>query len=287
MKKIVSTLLVLILTACAPGALPSATPTRTATSAVTHTITPSIIPSPTLTPTPVPNGPCDNPLVPLAIGNHWSYRAITDSGEKTYNLRAVERQDSANILMLVEFGDEDTSVREPVICQDGAIENFPLFVMDMLFADLLHKFINTYHDTGIYAPAHASFAETGWILDWQAFYLTEEDAQIKNPMGPPDLFLMSSSPIDLIFQMDGSREAVTVPAGEFPQALKVLHSFTLSATLGTGAGGYLTIDTTQWYEPYLGLIRAQVDSATYTTGGQKLSIPLKSILELVEFTLGN
>ena len=285
MKKSLLFFTVLVLTACAPAIPPTPTLTPTHTALPTSTATP--IPTKCLSPTPVRNGPCDNPLGPLVIGNQWKYRVTTDNGEKLYNLQAVERQDSANILMLVEFGDEDTSVREPVICQDGAIENFPLFVMDMLFADLLNKFINTYHDTGIYAPAHTSFAETGWILDWQAFYLTEEDAQIKNPMGPPDLFLMSSSPIDLTFQMDGSREAVTVPAGEFPQALKVLHSFTLSATLGTGAGGYLTIDTTQWYKPYVGLIRTQVDSATYTTGGQKLSIPLKSILELVEFTPGN
>ena len=287
MKKVVFTILVLILTACAPAALPSAKPTLTATSTVTPTITPSVTPSPTMTPTPFPNGPCDNPLVPLVIGNHWTYRVTTDNGEKIYNLKAVERRDSGNILMLVEFGDEEKSVQERVVCLNGVIEDFPLFVMDMLFADKLNNFMNTYHDNGIYAPAHASFAETGWILDWQAYYLTEEGAQIKNPMGPPDLFLLPSSPIDLTFQMDGSREAVTVPAGEFPQALKVLHNFTLSATLGTGSGGHLTLDTTQWYEPYVGLLRAQVDSASYTTGGQKLSVPLKSVLELVEFTSGN
>lgn len=285
MRKVALLIFVFILTACAPAVPPSPPPT----AASTATSIPTITPSPTVTPspTPVPNGPCDNPLVPLAVGNHWTYRVTTDNGEKLYNLRAVERQDSGNILMLVEFGDQDKSVRERVVCLNGVIEDFPLFVIDMLFADLLNKFINTYHDTGIYAPAHASFAETGWLLDWKANYLTEEDAQIKNPLGPPDLFLLTSSPIDLIFQMDGSREAVTVPAGEFRQALKVLHSFTLSATLGSGAGGHLTVETTQWYEPYVGLIRVQIDSASYTTGGQKLSIPLKSILELVEFTPGN
>jgi len=158
--------------------------------------------------------------------------------------------------------------------------------MDMLFADLLNKFINTYHDTGIYAPAHVSFAETGWVLDWKAYYLTEEDAQIKNPMGPPDLFLLTSSPIDLTFQMDGSREAVTVPAGEFPQALKVLHNFTVSATVGSG-GGHLTLETTQWYEPYVGLVRAQLDSASLRMGMQEFSVPMESTLELVEFKAGD
>jgi hypothetical protein len=188
--------------------------------------------------------------------------------------------------MLVEFGDEEQSVQERVVCLDGVIEDFPLFVMDMLFADRLNKFMNTYHDTGIYAPSHASFAETGWVLDWEAFYLTEEGAQIKNPMGPPDLIIGASAPIDLAFKMDGAREAVTVPAGEFPQALKVLHNFTVSAAWG-GYGGHLTIETTQWYEPYVGLIRAQVDTASYSMGAQETRIPWNSVLELVEFTPGS
>lgn len=281
MKKVALFFLVFILIGCAPAPVPSPTPT------VTNTVTPAptITSSPTATPTPVPDGPCDNPLIPLVVGSHWTYRVTTEGGEKIYNLRAVERQDVGNIVTVVEFGDEEQSVQERVVCLDGVIEDFPLFVMDMLFADRLNKFMNTYHDRGIYAPAYTSFAETGWVLDWQAFYLTEDGALIENPMGPPDLVIGSSSPIDLTFQMDGSREAVTVPAGEFPQALKVLHNFTVSGTLGSG-GGHLTLETTQWYEPYVGLVRAQVDSASFTTGGQKLSVPWKSILELVEFTPG-
>jgi hypothetical protein len=109
---------------------------------------------------------------------------------------------------------------------------------------------------------------------------------IKSPFGPPDLIIGISSPIDIAFRMDGSHEAVTVPAGEFPQALKVSHDFTVSATLG-GSGGHLIIETTQWYEPYAGLVRAQLDKATLSTDLQKMSVPMKSILELIEFTPGN
>jgi len=283
MKKIV-TILILILTACAP-AIPPATPTSTNTATSIPTITPSATPSPTMTPTPVPNGPCDNPLVPLVTGNHWRYRVTTETGEKMYDLRVLERVDSGNVLMLVEFGDGEQSVQERVVCLNGVIEDFPLFVMDMLFADKLEKFMNTYHDRGIYAPAHASFAETGWILDWQAFYLTEDGARIKNPLGPPDLNIGQSAPIDIAFKMDGTREAVTVPAGEFPQALKVSHDFTMSATWGA-YGGHLTLKTTQWYEPYVGLVRAQVNTASYSIGIQEFSVPWNSVLELVEFTPG-
>jgi len=225
--------------------------------------------------------------VPLAIGNQWTYRVGTGSGESLYTLKALERRDSRNIVMVVEFADQKKgeTVQELVVCQDGAIENFPLFVMDMLFADQLNKFMNTYHNKGSYAPAHATFVENGWVLDWQTDYLTEDSATITSPSGGPGLVLVQSSPIDLFFETDGTREAVSVPAGEFPQALKVLHNFTVSATFGSG-GGYLTIETTQWYEPFVGLVRARVDTASFTTGGQKASVPLTSILELVDFTPG-
>jgi hypothetical protein len=286
MKNLALVFLVACLTACAPAAAASPTADPTATERATPA--PTFTPSPTFaaTSTPPPGGPCDNPLVPLAIGNHWKYRVTTESGSREYDLRVLERRDSGNILMLVEFADQDKSVQERVVCLDGAIEDFPLFVMDMLFAERLNKFMNTYHDRGLYAPSHAALAENGWALDWEVFYLTEDSAGITNPAGGPGLIFVQSSPIDIVFRMDGSREAVTVPAGEYPQALKVSHDFTVTTTVGSG-GGHLIIETTHWYEPYVGLVRAELDKATLSTSQQELSVPMMSILELIEFTPGN
>jgi hypothetical protein len=284
MKRFVFLVLILILTACAPAVLP-ATPTATGTATLVPTLTLTPTSTATMTPTPVPNGPCDNPLIPLAVGNQWTYRVTTDGMEKIYHLRAVEQKDIGNIVTVVEFGDEQQSVQEKVVCLNGVIEDFPLFVMDMLFADRLNKFMNTYHDQGLYAPSYALLADTGWALDWQAFYLTEDIATIQNPLGGDNLSIVQSSEMDLTFHTDGTREAVTVPAGEYPQALKVLHSFTMTATWGSN-GGHLIIDTTQWYEPYVGLVRAQVDTASFSMGIQKAGIPWNSVLELVGFTLG-
>jgi hypothetical protein len=225
--------------------------------------------------------------VPLAVGNQWTYRATTESGEALYTLKAVERQDGANVIVLVEFTDQKngTSVQEQVVCLDGAIEGFPLFVMDMLFGDLMGKHVNTYHDSGVYAPAYASFAENDWVLDWGARYLTEEGVRIENPGEGLPLLIGQNSPIELSFQMDGTREPVTTGAGEYPGALKVTQSFLLPTTLGAN-GATLTLDTTQWYEPYVGLVRAQVDSASLDIFGQPVSVPMQSSLELVEFVPG-
>jgi len=286
MKRAAMLILIVVLSACAPDIAESPTPQPQATATQTSTSTPIPTPTSTVTPTPPPNGPCDNPLVPLVIGNQWKYRVTTDSGEREYSLKVLERVDSGNILMRVEFADQEKSVQERVVCLNGVIEDFPLFVMDMLFAERLNKFMNTYHDRGIYAPDHASLAAKNWTMEWQVYYLTEDGARITNPLGPPDLNIGQSAPIDIAFNMDGTREPVSVPAGGFPQALKVSHDFTVSATWGS-YGGHLTIETTQWYEPYVGLLRAQVDKASYSIGIQESGIPWNSVLELIEFTPGN
>jgi len=279
------TVIIFMLTACNAPFIPAAT------NIAVPTFTATVPPTPTLTPTPVPTGPCDNPLVPLSIGNQWKYRVTTESGEKFYMLKAVERQDDANIVMLVEFTNETDSIslKESVVCRDGAIENFPLFVMDMLLSDYLRKFFNTYHDTGNYAPAYAAFVKNNWNMEWRAEYLTEDRVYLKNPQGGSDMFVVESSPIHISFQTDGSREAVTVPAGEFSQALKITHRFTMTPTITLPTGGmdgFLTVYTTQWYEPYVGLVRTQIDSMPLKTGMQEFNVPIKSVIELVEFLSG-
>lgn len=284
MKKVIYFLL-LLLTACVPAAtaLPTAAPTNTPVPIPTAMVVP--------TSTAVPNGPCDSPLLPLSTGNKWTYRVTTENGESLYSLKALNREDGRNIIINVEFTNQkkDATVREPVVCMNGAIENFPLFVMDMHFSNYLEKDFNTYHDKGTYAPNYQTFVETNWLTAWNLEYLTEDYVNIKNPIGGSDLVVMQSSLIDLSFKTDGTREAVTVPAGNYPQALKILLdiSFPVTLTLPTGGtGGMLTLDTTQWVVPYIGLVRAQVDKAYLLLNQQRISVPVVNMIELVEFNSG-
>jgi hypothetical protein len=295
MKNSILFFIALMLTACSTTTPSILTPTITATDTPTPTIVPTSTPTPTPTithsPTPVPIGPCDNPLVPLATGNLWQYRATTDNEEFFYTLEALEQNESHNIVVLVDFIDHtrEDAVQERVVCQNGAIDNFPLFLMDMHFSDYLDKLFDTYHDSGVYAPGYPTFVENNWEMEWETKYLTEDRFRVKNPMDGSGLHVIESSPIYLSFKIDGTQEEVTVPAGEFPQAIKVAHSFSLIVTLTLptgGVGGSIVFDTTQWYEPYVGLIRSQVDAAWIETGSQKFSAPFNSVIELVEFTPG-
>jgi hypothetical protein len=284
MKKTVSLLLLLVLGACS---------TTTASPTPTPVPTNTLVPTPVITPTStsVPNGPCDNPLLPLTAGNEWKYRVTTENGETLYTLKSLSIEERANVIAKVEFTNlkNNVTVTEPVVCLDGGIENFPLFVISMYFSDYLEKDFNTYHDTGIYAPSYQTLVQNDWAMNWEVKYQTEDSAQIRNPMGGEALIVMQASFINLSFAMDGTREAVDVPAGSYPQALKVGHSFRFPASLflpNLATGSTLTIYTTQWYEPYVGLVRAQVDRTTIFFNAQEMEMPIVSTIELVEFASG-
>ncbi|MBI3153766.1 MAG: hypothetical protein HYZ21_16670 [Chloroflexi bacterium] len=289
MKRILSFLFLLALTAC--GTAVAAPPTLTATVPPTDTIVPTSTLPPTLTTTPVPSGPCDNPFLPLATGNEWTYRVTGEGGEALYTLKTLDRNDGRNIVIMVEFTDQKNNVTvvEPVVCTDGAIENFPLFVMIMHFSDYLEGNFNTYHDTGTYAPSYPTLAENNWSMDWELKYLTEDGVSLRNPTDGTAFIMGQSVPINLSFKTDGTREAVTVPAGNYPQALKAPHSFSFSGSLFLPTGvtaSIFTLNTTQWYEPYVGLVRAQVDSASLFFYKQDTAVPMVSVIELVEFKKG-
>jgi hypothetical protein len=126
-------------------------------------------------------------------------------------------------------------------------------------------------------------------MEWQSEFLTEDRVYLKNPQGGSDMFLIESSPIRVSFWTDGTRKAVAVPAGEFSLALRITQDTTMTPTITLptgGTDGLLTLHATHWYEPYVGLVRAQIDSASLEVNAQKINAPIQSVLELVEFTQG-
>ncbi len=279
------------ISACSPGQLFGPTLTATPTITLTPTITATPTNTPTLTATPVPDGPCDNPLLPLGTGDQWTYRVTTMRGESRFRLTSLGIQKGANIVALVEYSDpkNNLTIRDSVICQEGAIVNYPLFVLNMLFSDYLDKYIDTYHESVDYAPNYQSLIQNNWAMNWQAGYLTENEVYLRDPSGGIDLFIPFNTHIELSFYLNSSWESVTAPVGNFPQALKITQDFYLPVTFttpgsGAGIGGSLKIITTQWYEPYIGLVRAQITSAFFNG---TVNLPIEGTLELVEFAPGN
>jgi hypothetical protein len=296
-KNMILSILVMLVVSCTgPAAFPSPIPSPTIvpSSTPTHTSTPTEIPpTATLTGTPVPGGPCDNPIVPLVTGNQWSYLVTGEKNSYSFDLGVGEREDVGNINIDIELIDHarNRDLKELVVCRDGAIDNFPLYFMSMLLSDYLDGIINTYKKNGQYAPAYSEFAQSNWILDWQPRYMSEEQITISNPAGDGSFTLLRESPIDLFFTTEGKFEPVTVPGGSFQQALVVTTDYSMEVTVlvqGVHGSGTLVIYTTQWVVPYLGLVRAELTSASMSfVKGQADRMPVHSVLELVKFVPGN
>ena len=148
---------------------------------------------------------------------------------------------------------------------------------------------NTFYQSGIYAPAYSELVANNWLFNWGAEYLTEEAMCFTNVVENVGLCINRTSPIDLTFETQGEYESVTVPAGTFPQALKVSFSFRMATTLvypTLATSAPLTVTTTQWYAPFIGLVRSQIDSAgVEILPGQESAAPVDSVVELIEYTV--
>jgi len=280
----------LVMNACNPTALPDPArpPTPTAALAPANPPTATIPATATNTPTPtltatatsVPNGPCDNPLVPLGQGNRWVYRVTSSNGEASFSLTSQGLQPGGNTSVLVAFSDQNhnLTITEPVKCQDGAIVDFPLFVLNMLFSPNLDKYIPAAYVSGIYAPNYQSLIQNNWVLNWQERYLTKEAVNLKDPRGLAGLSIPANTQMDVSYVLNNLHEPVVSPAGNFPQALKITQFLSLLVV-----GGLLYIGIGEWYEPYTGLVRAQINAVLL--GNERL--PIESTLELMEFTPAN
>jgi hypothetical protein len=228
----------------------------------------------------------------LDVENWWRYHATSSLGESNYKMRVLGWDETVGLNASIEMTNLGTSVvdHDLVTClEGGGIEDFPLFFVSMQLGDYLDGVLNTYYQSGIYAPPYQELFTSSWLLGWEAEYWTEEPACFTKVMNDGSLCIGRSSPIELKFYTEGQNESVTVPAGTFPNAIKVKFTLRMATTIvlpGMNTSAPLTVETTQWYEPFLGLVRSEI-STSYVEllPGQNSTAPIFSVIELVEYAV--
>jgi hypothetical protein len=273
-------LIFLLLHACEASPQLTALPT---TTNLPPTSTPTEIPptsTPTLIPTPVPEGPCTNVLYPLLPGNEWVYQTSGAEGQAqmTFQVTGVE-----NDLASFQVIDENAGVttNDTVRCQDGAVVNLPLIYISLLLSDYLDGVLNTYQESGVTAPGYQTFEENNWSYSWGVEKLVEQGVRVQAP-GSQIGYILPSNIIKIQSETTGASEAVTVPAGTFPQAILVTNEFRAPVTIGSSGASFI-VKYREWYEPYVGLLKIQTDSASLDYSGVPIPFPLDKTLELVEY----
>lgn len=232
-----------------------ATPTGTPTRSRTYTPTNSATPTATRVP-----GACENVLFPLASGRYWVYDANIRSNSYVMEMDSRNVTDSrAN----VDFWNITRSIVSSgmVNCNSGALVNMPLFLFDMTVDSFLNGDVNAQYLGGLAAPSRAMFEDYDWNLRWIGHYWLNGSGTAPFQ---GNTYSVEFDGSELIMTCDTAGfEAVTVTAGSFPSALKVVCSYDTPATVGLNGAfftGRLMATTTQWFALDVGMLRAQVDS---------------------------
>ncbi len=197
----------------------------------------------------------------------------------TFQVTALEG-DLAHIHVV----DEENGVitDDTVRCDQDAIINLPLVYLSLLLSDYLDGVLNTYQDSGITAPGLFTFTENNWVYSWQVKKLVEQPVRVSPPGAAWSGSILRSNIMTLDSQTQGLHEAVSVPAGTFPEALLVNSELTSPVTIGD-SGGVFKVQYKEWYEPYVGLLKIEAVSGSIDYTGFPIPLPISKTLELLEF----
>jgi len=181
-----------------------------------------------------------------------------------------------------------------IMCSQGAINRIPVFITSLLLADYVDHVLNTYYLEGYDAPSYTTLEQNEWRYTWKVEYLLEEGAFVKIKGSTIRAYFTPNAIFKYTSEVVNIHEAISVPAGEYPHALMVgqtwqspINLMGLPDVQATGVAGAFTMDTVLWYEPYIGLLKAQINAANvWVPGILEVPLALDREIELVSFTPG-
>lgn len=234
------------------------------------------------------DNPCNNILFPLAPNRQWIYTISSEGKTSEIGMTVANISGSQATIDALDMN-TGLITQTRVDCEAGAIKNFPLMTMELIFGNYLDGAITTQYQSGLVAPAEPVFTAGNWAAAWEGSYLTSGQAQLTDGETTATITL-NNSPVKMKWQTDGAREAITVPAGTYPTALKVTREITVDATVQVtsegetvSGSGQIILNTTNWFEPHTGMLRMQVDSASLAYRGFRFPVDLSLTIEMQKY----
>jgi hypothetical protein len=228
-------------------------------------------------------------LYPLAAGRRWSYQVTRGDGTATIaaSVTAVEGN-SASIVIADPSGGYRSSIT--VQCLGDELSGFsPLETGVLFFASDASLEIQTV--SGRLAPAEREFIANDWNLSWTTGLTASGRMASGDPFAGGFEMIFRDAPGSIEWGINGPRaESVTVPAGTFPNAVKVTANarfdLLLQAHLESGdqvLPAVLIMESWLWYQPKVGLIRQLLISPVVNVGGLVYPLNIKLNMELQEY----
>ena len=161
----------------------------------------------------------------------------------------------------------------------------------MLLSDYLGGVLETYHVSGVYTPASGALVDNNRLYSWDLVEMLEEEVKVTQSAVPNAVNLRRDRNITVHSEVAADRESIIVPLEIFPQSINVFQEMKLPVTMWTTSSSKsrkVSIQLTQWYEPYIGLLKMQIDSASISlVEGISISVLLDSTIAWTEFYPGN
>jgi hypothetical protein len=97
---------------------------------------------------------------------------------------------------------------------------------------------------------------------------------------------IDNSPMLMNWQTLSTGQSVTVPAGTYTNAIKVTRDMTMDVKLDMGVmqlDSVLTLKSTHWFEPYIGMVKMNVEEVSVQMQGMTFPVTISETMELIEF----
>jgi hypothetical protein len=245
-----------------------------------------------ITAEPTPQA-CSNIFYPLVLDNQWIYQFTyqdpsAGSDASDLGMTVSEASESSAVLAVLDY-DTGIVTQSTAKCQNGAIINFPLTELNMVFGDLAGDLALQYV-SGLFMPSEQDFLTGEWQNKWETEF-TASGEMSGSFEGDSLTAKLSSSPVKMEWQVASTGESLQVLAGSFTDVVKINREISIDVTSlkGNFEGNAVDIATTlvinsdMWYAPHVGLIKQELKSASVKLFGINFPIETAGIVELKSY----
>jgi hypothetical protein len=240
---------------------------------------------------------CGNIFYPLALGNEWIYKIeyddlSSDQEPSDFVLTVSDVQESTAEISALNY-DTGIVTKTQVMCLEGAILNFPLTELNMVFTELDGS-LDIKYQSGVFMPSAADFETDGWVISWSTKFIASGILEA-NYEGENLRATLSESPIEIDWEVISRDEVIQTPAGEFSDVVKIQRNISIEVSSfeaviegnAFNVATTLKIQTDMYYSPNIGLVQEKINSATIKLFGIKFPIETSGKMVLTSYSLND
>lgn len=237
-------------------------------------------------PVPAAQGenPCNNVFYPLIPTQQMIYKSTSSEGTSQTGITVANVEGNFATVDMLNI-DTGITTQSTVECENKAIKNYPDATMGSLFDNMLDGTLNMEYISGYIAPSEKTLEANNWGMDWTSEYVMDGEITVESE-GESMTVLIENSPVVMNWEIVETGQSLTVEAGAYNNVIEVARELNMDIKLDMGVmkmDSKLYIDSTHWFEPYVGMVKMEITEVSVEAQGMSFPIALDETMELVEF----